>query len=313
MNEPTAAYLDLFNAIDFEKIIDHPNILIAANFWDTDRYNAAKVCYKVMRHIDDLIDNYKTAHPVISEAEQKQLTLEVNNWLTALKNGSKEAVPSPELLETFFTFKIPIWPMEAFAKSMIYDISHDGFESLQAFLDYAEGASVAPAAIFVHLCGLNGENGQYSAPVFDVQKAARACAVFSYLVHIIRDFQKDQFNHLQYFADDVVAKNGLNRLQLNAMAHGAPIEPGFREMIREYLVVADEYRQKTYDIIQEIRSYLCPRSQLSLDIIFNLYLQVYERIDATNSNFTAAELNPTAEEVKMRVYETILAFEPSYL
>lgn len=313
MNESTATYLDLFNTIDFEKIIDHPNILIAANFWDTDRYNAAKICYKVMRHIDDLIDNYKTAHPVISQEEQKQLTADVDNWLAALKNGSKEVLPSQELLETFETFKIPVWPMEAFAKSMIYDISHDGFDSLEAFLEYAEGASVAPAAIFVHLCGLNGENGQYSAPAFDVQKAARACAVFSYLVHIIRDFQKDQFNHLQYFADDLIAKNGLNRLQLDAMAHGAPIDPGFRNMIRQYLVVADEYRQKTYDIIQEIRPYLCPRSQLSLDIIFNLYLIVYERIDASNSNFTAAELNPTAEEVKKRVHETILAFQPSYL
>lgn len=313
MNEQTATYLDTFNAIDFEKIIDHPNILIAANFWEADRFKAAKTCYKVMRYIDDLIDNYKTEHPAISAVEQKQLTADVESWLAALKNGSKEAVSSLELIETFHTFKIPVWPMEAFAKSMIYDISHDGFASLQAFLDYAEGASVAPAAIFVHLCGLNGENGQYSAPVFDVQKAARACAVFSYLVHIIRDFQKDQFNHLNYFADDLVAKNGLNRLQLDAMAHGAPIEPGFRNMIREYLVVADEYRRKTYDIIQEIRPYLCSRSQLSLDIIFNLYLMVYERIDASNSYFTAEELNPTAEEVKKQVYETILAFQPSYL
>ena len=313
MNNQTATYLDLFNAIDFEKIIDHPNILIAANFWEADRYKAAKVCYKVMRYIDDLVDNYKTEHPVITEAEQKQLTIEVESWLTYLKSGSKEAFADQELLDTFFTFKIPIWPMEAFAKSMIYDISHDGFASLQAFLDYAEGASVAPAAIFVHLCGLNGENGQFSPPVFDVQKAARACAVFSYLVHIIRDFQKDQFAHLNYFADDLVAKNGLDRLQLDAMAHGASIEPGFRNMIREYLVVADEYRRKTYDIIQEIRPFLCPRCQLSLDIIFNLYLMVYERIDATNSNFTAEELNPTAQEVKKRVYETILAFEPSYL
>jgi len=311
MNNQTASYLDTFNVIDFEKIIDHPNILIAANFWEEDRYNAAKVCYKVMRHIDDLVDNYKTEHPVITEAEQKQLTADVESWLTLLKNGSKEAVPDQELLDTFETYKIPIWPMEAFAKSMIYDISHDGFDSLQAFLDYAEGASVAPAAIFVHLCGLNGENGDYSAPVFDVQKAARACAVFSYLVHIIRDFQKDQFNHLNYFADDLVAKHGLNRHQMDAMAHGAPIEPGFRDMIREYLVVADEYRLKTFDIIQEIKPYLCPRSQLSLDIIFNLYLMVYERIDALHSNFTAEELNPTAAEVKEQVYKTILAFRPS--
>lgn len=307
------SYLNTFNAIDFEKIIDHPNILIAASFWEEDRYRAAKICYKVMRFIDDLVDNYKTEHPVISEAEQRQLTAQVEDWLAGLKNGSMELIQNQELLDTFRQFKIPIWPMEAFAKSMIYDISHDGFASLQDFLEYAEGASVAPAAIFVHLCGLNGENGQYGAPAFDVKQAARACAVFSYLVHIIRDFQKDRFNHLNYFADDLMAQNGLDRLQLDAMAHGEPIREGFRNMIRTYMTVADEYRKKTYDIIQEIRPFVNPRCQLSLDIIFNLYLMVYERIDVEHSHFTADELNPTAEEVKMRVHETILAFRPSML
>lgn len=311
MKDVKAIYLEIFNGIDFDKIIDHPNILIAANFWEADRYNAARTCYKVMRRIDDLVDHYKTEHPVISEAEQRQLSSEVESWLATLKNKSKMDFPGKELQETFKTFKIPVWPMEAFAKSMIYDISHDGFSSLQTFLDYAEGASVAPAAIFVHLCGLKKDDEEYKAPAFDVQKAARACAVFSYLVHIIRDFQKDQFDHLNYFADDLIAKYGLDRKKLDAMAAGAPIDPGFRMLIREYLLRAEEYRLKTYDIIQEIRPMLEQRQQLSLDIIFNLYLMVYERIDVENSNFTAEELNPTAEEIKKRVYETILAFQPS--
>jgi len=41
---------------------------------------------------------------------------------------------------------------------MVYDIYNDGFPTLQAFLDYAAGASVAPASIFVHLCGLTKVN-----------------------------------------------------------------------------------------------------------------------------------------------------------
>jgi phytoene/squalene synthetase len=195
--------------------------------------------------------------------------------------------------------------MEAFANSMIYDIKHDGFPSLQTFLNYAEGASVAPAAIFVHLCGLTKNNEEYVVPVFDVKKFARPCAVFSYLVHIIRDFQKDQLNHLSYFADDLIEKNGLDRKKLSAMAHGSTILDGFRHLIGEYYTVADEYRRKTHQVIQEIRPLLEPRYQLSLDIIFNLYLMVFERIDVENGHFTAEELNPTPEEVKIRVLETI--------
>jgi hypothetical protein len=35
---------------------------------------------------------------------------------------------------------------------------------------------------------------------------------------------------------------------------------------------------------------------------------VYERIDMSNSSFTGEELNPTPEEIKGRVYQTILKF-----
>ena len=55
-------FIALFETIDFEKIIDHPNILIAANFWDEERYQAARICYRFMRTLDDLIDNHKAEH-----------------------------------------------------------------------------------------------------------------------------------------------------------------------------------------------------------------------------------------------------------
>jgi hypothetical protein len=51
-----------------------------------------------------------------------------------------------------------------------------------------------------------------------------------------------------------------------------------------------------------------PRYQLSLEIIFSLYLMVFERIDVENGSFTSFELNPTPEETKKRVWETIIKF-----
>ena len=301
-------YLEIFNTIDFEKIKDHPNILIAASFWDYDRYEAAKTCYKFMRAIDDLIDNHKAAHKVIDENEKKQFNKNVNDWVKTIVDTTNNYPQQKELLDTIEKFRIPAWPLEAFAKSMIYDIHHDGFPTLKAFLEYAEGASVAPASIFVHLCGIRALNGLYSDPVFDLKKAATPCAIFSYLVHIIRDFQKDQFNNLNYFADDLIARHGLDRQKLSNIAHGGIIDKGFRDLIQEYYVLADDYRQRTYDAINDIRVCLEPRYQLSLQIIFSLYLMVFERIDVQNGKFTAEELNPTPEEVKKRVYETIKDF-----
>jgi phytoene/squalene synthetase len=302
-------FLKIFNSIDFEQIIDHPNILIAANFWEPERYCAAKICYKFMRAIDDLIDNYKAKNKLIEPQERKEFVANVEEWLKMIIISKECNSLQRELIETVEKFRIPLWPMEVFAKSMIYDINNDGFPTLDTFLYYAGGASVAPASIFVHLNGLKKINGGYENPPFDVKWAATPCAIFSYLVHIIRDFQKDQLNNLSYFADDLIIQNHLSRKVLHEFANGKPVNKNFRNLIKQYYSLADEYRLKTYDIIKEIRPFLEPRYQLSLDIIFDLYLMVFERIDIKNGKFTTEELNPTPEETKERVYNIILNFK----
>jgi phytoene/squalene synthetase len=309
MDSQRDKFIEIFNTIDFHQIKDHPNILIAANFWDAERFCAAKTCYKFMRAIDDLIDNHKAKNKLIEVNERKEFIANVDDWLKMIII-SKECNPlQAELIETIEKFLIPLWPMEDFAKSMIYDINNDGFPTLNAFLEYAGGASVAPASIFVHLNGLQKFDGHYENPPFDVRWAATPCAVFSYLVHIIRDFQKDQLNNLSYFADDLIIKNGLSRKEMREFANGKPINNKFRNLIKYYYSLADEYRIKTYDVIREISPLLEPRYQLSLEIIFDLYLMVYERIDLNKGTFTTKELNPTPEETKERVYNKILNFK----
>lgn len=308
MDLQTEKFLDIFNSIDFEKIKDHPNILVAANFWDNDRFCAAKVCYKFMRAIDDMIDDHKAKNKLIEPSERKEFVANVDGWLKMVIVSEECNAMAEELRETVNRFRIPLWPMEVFAKSMIYDINNDGFSTLDSFLEYSGGASVAPASIFVHLNGLQEINGQYEAPQFDVKWAATPCAIFSYLVHIIRDFQKDQLNNLSYFADDLIVKNGLTRNDLKEFANGRPVNQGFRNLVKNYYSLADEYRLKTYDIIKEIKPLLEPRYQLSLEIIFDLYLMVFERIDAENGNFRTDELTPTPQETKDRVYRVIMNF-----
>jgi hypothetical protein len=38
MNAQTDKFVEIFNTIDYYKIKDHPNILIAANFWEEGRF-----------------------------------------------------------------------------------------------------------------------------------------------------------------------------------------------------------------------------------------------------------------------------------
>lgn len=307
-NTSREQFLQIFGSIDFESLIDHPNILIAASFWDNDRYCAAKTCYRFMRKIDDLIDNHKAANKRISPGERKAFLADVGQWLRMVVisddcNPEKEA-----LIKTVERFRIPLWTLESFAASMIYDINNDGFKTLEDFIEYSQGASVAPASIFVHLSGLKQAGEGYLEPEFDVREASTPCAIFSYLVHIIRDFQKDQLNNLNYFADDLVRKYGLSRQELNNMAHGSPVTEGFRNLIRNYRDAADKYRKETIEVMKQIGPRMEPRYSLSLEIIFNLYKMVFERIDPDNGTFTSAELNPTPAETRLRVYETIMNF-----
>ena len=172
------------------------------------------------------------------------------------------------------------------------------------------GASVAPASIFVHLCGLTKKDGNYIPPAFDVKRVSTPCAIFSYLVHIIRDFQKDHLNNLNYFPDDLIAKYGMNRQQTAIYGQRRTnyrwIPKDGSRTLRSCRHLS---RKKHTGMIEEIRPFLEPRCQLSLEIIFALYLMVFERIDIEHGTFTAAELNPTPEEIKERVGQVIERFE----
>jgi len=301
-------FIDKFDSIDFNRVKDHPNILIAANFWDNDRYCAARVLYKFMRTIDDMIDNHKAANRSIDAGERKEFTANVNDWLKMIIVSGDCNPEQSELLKTIEKFRIPLWPLEDFARSMIYDINNDGFPTLAAFLEYSNGASVAPASVFVYLSGLTTKNKDYIEPSFNVKEAAMPCALFSYLVHIIRDFEKDQLNNLNYFADDLLTKHGLARENLIEFAKGKPVSQGFRELIREYCTLADGYRLKTQEIIRQISPLMEPKYQLSLEIIFDLYLMIFERIDIEKGAFTTPELNPSPDEIRKRVHETVMRF-----
>ncbi|MBN1599224.1 MAG: squalene/phytoene synthase family protein [Bacteroidales bacterium] len=296
---------DIIKSINFEEIKDHPNILIAARFWEEDRYVAAKTCYKFMRKIDDLIDNNKAVNGCFKEEEKESYINEVYYWINCLESLSSNDPLFTEVKDTIERFKIPVTLFYNFALSMIYDINHTGFDTVDSFIDYAEGASVAPASVFVHLCCLKKTNGSITEPYFNVEDYARPCALFSYLVHIIRDFQKDQKNNLNYFANNLLDKYNIKAYELKQMAEQSKVTSEFRAMIKEYYMLAEKYKKETENILPILDPQLDPIYRLSLHIIFNLYLQVFERIDIENGTFTTEELNPKPYEIKYRVQQII--------
>jgi phytoene synthase len=287
----------IINGIDLESIDKHPNILIAASFWDEERYEAAKVCYRFMREIDDLIDERKSIDNAISCMEKQVLSEKVSRWIRCLEKYTSEDPETTELISTIDTFRIPLMYFHNFAMAMQYDIDNNGFPTFQSFIDYAEGASVAPASIFVHLCCLQKENGTFQSPPMEVRDIARPCALFSYLVHIIRDFRKDQHENLNYFANDILEANGLTPKDLKQIAADGDIPEGFRNVIRFYKEQAEIYRKQTVQQIENLKGIVNGRYMKSLEIIYNLYLSIYDRIDVEHGDFTKDELIPSNEEI----------------
>jgi hypothetical protein len=89
------------------------------------------------------------------------------------------------------------------------------------------------------------------------------------------------------------------------MSNGGIITRDFRNVIRTYLGFAEQYRKKTEAAIDELRPFLNQRYLLSLEIIFNLYLEIFKRIDVENSLFKTSEFTPSPEETKQIVVDIL--------
>jgi len=296
---------EILASFQFEKVNKHANILIAASFWEKDRYEAAQICYQFMRKIDDMIDDRKALIDSLDDCEKELFTDQVNDWIECLQGKTINEPLLGEVIRIISTYNIPLNLFQSFAKSMIYDIHHDGFPDFDSFLQYAEGASVAPASVFLHLCCLNDEHTKYVMPTLDLLSLARPCAIFSYIVHILRDFQIDQQNNLNYFALDILKDNNLFPEDLKKMAQKGNISQDFRNVIKTYCKYAEVYKQETEKAIKELAPFLHPRYLLSLRIIFSLYLEVYNRIDTEHGLFSPEELTPTHEETRLIVSKLI--------
>ncbi len=309
MNPVIPDDFDFTDEIDFSKVLKNPILDIAARLWEDERYAAFKTCYRSMRAIDDMIDGIKSQGDTLTQAEKEYLASRVNGWVQTIEDGPHNDAYQRRLAETMKRFRIPLWPWRKLAESMIYDIHHNGFPTFQAFLTYSEGAAVAPGSVFTYLCGIRKENGEYHPPPFDAQEVSRSTALYCYLIHIIRDFQKDQNQNLNYFSDDLMAEYGLNTTNLREIAAGGEVSAGLRGLMGRYVELAEGYGRESRKALEKIAPHLEPRYLLSFKVLHSLYDQILERVDVPHGSYTATELNPSPAEIDERIWDTISSFK----
>lgn len=302
--------LDFIRNVNYQQALKNPILDIGARFLGEEEYNAFKICYMSLRVMDDLVDDRKIGGGNVSNHEIRKITKQIDQWLGALENRTPQDQSQLKVLEVIDKYHLPIWPWKKFARSMIYDLDHDGFRTFRDFLRYCEGAAIAPGAIYMHVC-MENETRSSSLDTSS-REAARPLAIFSYLVHIIRDFQLDQNNKMNYFAEEVIERCGASVQMLRNAAAGVKFEPEFRGLMKTYYDFSDYYRQKARAELDKLGPSLKPRYQLSLDIVYSLYNQIFEKIDIQHGTFTAEELLPSSEEVLHRINVTIESFVSRY-
>lgn len=276
-----------------ETLGGRPILELAARLWARDRYDAFTVCYRAMRTVDDLVDDRRARGTPLSAGERRSIRGEIAHRMLER--------PSAELREVRDRFAIPSWAWERWTRSMLYDLDHDGFRSFLDYRRYAEGAAVAPGAIFMHLCGVRPVEGRYLPPLFDARRAASPLAIFCYLVHIVRDFESDQRANLHYFPDLVLARHNLTRGDLRRIAEGGTPPASFRRLLSEYCRMAGRYARSGRERLDEAAPRLEEPYRLSLEVVYGLYRQIYEKAEACRDTLSSEKVVPTGEEMRERI------------
>jgi len=176
---------------------DRSNLYVASQFFeDRARYDAFIAMYAVMRLVDDFIDNVLDKPRLPGDA-RRRLNAELDRWERRIRDAY-EGRPADEpvdiaLAASVRTFPVPLKWWLHFVDAMRFDVDHPRFRDFPEFLAYGEGATVAPAVIYVYLLNSLKEeaSGRYLVDDFDFETCGRELGLFAYLAHILRDVARD--------------------------------------------------------------------------------------------------------------------------
>ena len=84
----------------------------------------------------------------------------------------------------------------------------------------------------------------------------------------------------------------------------------FRQLMREYVRIGEFYRDRAKQVVDATLPLLEERYQLSLELIYALYLQIFRRVDPDKGSFDQKALHPSPAEVEKEIHRVISDFKP---
>lgn len=192
--------------------------------------------YATMRLVDDVVDEQFLVGGNRSENLVKAVLAQVEQWRRQAcdaavggfypEKGSYEPLVFTALNQTAGKSNLGDWPWNALADSMKMDIAEHQLETWEDFLTYSEGATVAPATVFVYILASRFQKGSYHTPepISFYREKVRDMAIFCYVVHILRDLARDvaRSKQLVTIPNEIMALAGLDKELLGRWINQEP-------------------------------------------------------------------------------------------
>ncbi len=290
--EPVPALAEAIAAKDLNNLY-----LTSCYFADPARYSAFCSLYALMRVIDDRVDELPQDPARFDAAGEHEV---LRAWEEALfgavggteppaglaaRCGMPEArtlVAGAALAMQRFPFPHSLW--RNFFVAMHRDVEQPRFETFREFLDYTEGASVAPTSIYLYLvaAGEATGSGPYLLPEdFDLIRCGHHLGVFSYLAHILRDMALDLGTGekgLLYLAREDLERFGLDEASLREDLERGRARGPLRELAAELARRARAARERGAAYLDALDGRLEPDCAFILEIILDIYGRALDKL-----------------------------------
>ena len=222
---------------------------------DPERYRFFLATYASMRWVDDQVDDVFLALPASQRgARRTEFLALIDRWeervadAAAGRFADDGGVPAAQvflaLQDVMRGTDLSTWPWHELAQSLRRDVAEEPVLTWQAFFDYCEGATVAPAAVFLFLLGWSkgGDGRATFGPQDTLRRAARDMGRFCYLVHILRDLRLDAARNDQLLSvpRELLESHGLSVEEFKAAvlredaAASRPVLQSFHEVARAH-------------------------------------------------------------------------------
>lgn len=286
---------------------DRSNLYLVSRFFeDREKFLAFISFYALMRIVDDAVDSMTQKSGRESDTMLRYLDRMESSTMVAYEpRGSALAVEQDPLFAALGAsvrkFPIPREVWQNFFASMRKDATTSRFDTLPEFIEYCEGATVAPTVIFVYLLtSRRGADGRYTVHDFDWYTCGRHLGIFAYLAHILRDVKEDLENDLVYLPRRELESFGLTEEDLQAMSRGEKVSKSFRRLVAKIAGLSRDHLRKGKAMAEEIYPRMDPDCHFIFSLIIRMYESLLDRIEAVRGDvFSGRHTLATMEKLKL--------------